>query len=59
MEARFRHQIQKMKKVIASFYLTIQTFFLIIAWYKLAILTFSELRDINSQLRVKSYNCEI
>ncbi len=62
MEARFRHWI-KNKKVIASFYLTILTFFLIIAWYELAILTLFYVKsyisvfnhsklDFNSQLRV-------
>ncbi len=62
MEARFRHWI-KNKKVIASFYLTILKFFLIIAWYELAILTrfyvksyisvFNHSKlDFNSQLRV-------
>ncbi len=77
MEAHFRHWIQKnVKKVIATFYLTILTFFfhrivrykLAIASYKLRVVRykvriaryklnsdffFSELHDINSQLRVK------
>ncbi len=53
MEAHFPHWI-KNEKSYCDFYLEIQIFFLIIALYKLTIITFfSELCYISSQLQVK------
>ncbi len=57
MEAHFHHWIKKIKNSLLLFITQFCLFFLTVAWYTLAFLTFfSELWDINAQLQEKSNN---